>query len=1258
MGGRGALRLDFGEERNGVEGFVIIYCAIRHGETVPLRLTDERAVAQKVVHDERWPNCLLIFSDPDQRHWHFVSPRRLTRAQAQDRTRAQAQDRSRAQAQDRSRAQAQDRSRAQAQDRSRAQRYVLRRIAVSPGDRLRTAIDRFARVRLEPAEADGMTAAEIHRRHDIAFSVEEVTQSFFDQFKQRYFDLEDCLADQVDDRDWVHEFALRILSWLMFIYFVQRKQWIADDPDFMAHYWQRYQAATDGGDDSFYDRWLRPLFFNAFQDAATASEILKLDYMLEDLRRALREAPYLNGGLFAEADLDRNHAGDFAIPDSYFDSLLHASEDLTARAGFLEAYNFTISEDSPLDQEVAVDPEMIGRVYESLVNISEPGADTAGDREKQRAAGIFYTPRTEIDLMCRLSLSDYLCNHLGEEHRDLIYQLAFSLEPDEKHAADAAIAGEDLWPRVAELLEDVTVVDPACGSGSFLVGMMNILADLRLRADAFVGQNPTAYELNRDIVRTSLYGVDVMEWACHVAELRLWLQLMIHADPDPGELQGPKPLLPNLSFKIRQGDSLVQELGGVNLAHLKADADIEPGTNSELRRLRSDKLSFYDAEHQEPERERELRLREQNLFLRICREKAAKLGERIGEIARQLAATTPTLVGDEPTVKGRERQRMEAARDGLAAQAERLEQARVAIGQQQRVPFVWDLAFVEVFSGDRQGFDIVVGNPPYVRQEKIADPQAKGEQSREQRGRYKAKLQRSVYAALPRYFGSDPDRPTTAIGGRSDLYIYFYFHALSLLNENGVFCFVTSNSWLDVDYGKALQEFLARQVPMHLIIDNQVKRSFANADVNTVIVLFGAPRARRDACLDHTARFVMALTPFEQVLDPVIIQEIEAAPERTERHEFRVFPRTQRELLEAGAPAAEQPRRGGPLIKLGGYEGDKWGGKYLRAPEIYWEILERASDRLVPLGEIAEVRRGFTTGANDFFYVALSADQPRDQAIRRVVARDGSEHDLPANALMPAILSPGNVLRPRLTEADADCLFVAIPEEPKRSLHTLVRDYIAWGETRGFHERVTCASRRCWYAIVPKDPGWVLTPMARKRRALVGWNEGRLQVDHNLFEVLPHEPQHAAAIGACLASTFTVMQAELFGRANLGQGGLKTEGVDIEGFLVIDPRVVSQEQQQRLQEALEAILDRHILMIYDEVRLADRQNLDRAFVDAVTGLDTRANDAHVGRVQDAATRLVWRRLSKPGNARESRQTYDEWLASGEPFDANAEDFDE
>src|SRR5690606_4265427 len=145
---------------------------------------------------------------------------------------------------------------------------------------------------------------------------------------------------------------------------------------------------------------------------------------------------------------------------------------------FLERYNFTISEDTPLDQEVAVDPEMIGKVYESLVNVSEDG--TADERSE---AGIFYTPRTEIDLMCRLSLVDWLTNHLGEQHKSLRYDAVFAFTEDEKQSADANLRQYNLWPQIQHLLNTLQVLDPSCGSGSFLVGMLIVLDDLHQRID-------------------------------------------------------------------------------------------------------------------------------------------------------------------------------------------------------------------------------------------------------------------------------------------------------------------------------------------------------------------------------------------------------------------------------------------------------------------------------------------------------------------------------------------------------------------------------------------------------------------------------------------------------------------------------------------------------------------------------------------------------------------------------------------------------
>lgn len=224
--------------------------------------------------------------------------------------------------------------------------------------------------------------------------------------------------------------------------------------------------------------------------------------------------------------------------------------------GFFERYNFTISENTPLDQEVAVDPEMIGKVYESLVNITFEGRE---EEDRRGSAGIFYTPRVEIDLMCRLSLIDWLTNQLGEEYKPLLYDLVFAYEPEEKKQADEALAQQNLWPKLNVLLRDVTVCDPACGSGSFLVGMLLVLDDLQARANAQLGIEETPYERRRRIIGSSLYGVDVMPWAVHVAELRLWLQLVIETELKPDELKF-RPLLPNLSFKVRPGDSLVEAI--------------------------------------------------------------------------------------------------------------------------------------------------------------------------------------------------------------------------------------------------------------------------------------------------------------------------------------------------------------------------------------------------------------------------------------------------------------------------------------------------------------------------------------------------------------------------------------------------------------------------------------------------------------------------------------------------------------------------
>lgn len=252
---------------------------------------------------------------------------------------------------------------------------------------------------------------------------------------------------------------------------------------------------------------------------------------------------------------------------------------------------------------------------------------------------------------------------------------------------------------------------------------------------------------------------------------------------------------------------------------------------------------------------------------------------------------------------------------------------------------IWDIDFVEIFSDEKGGFDIVIGNPPYVRQEKIAPPEKpKEEVTNEDKKLYKEKLLRSVQAHYP--FIKKIDK-------KSDLYVYFYLHGLSLLNPLGTFCFITSNSWLDVGYGKDLQQFLLENSRIKAIFDNQAKRSFSEADINTIIVVFDAPDTKNKRNnLENVAKFVMFKKPFEEVIRTDNLLAIEKADKVISTDDYRVYPIKQDALLEEGwqypeGATEEEKEKFGRNVKGSKFVGSKWGGKYLRAPDIFLTILEK-----------------------------------------------------------------------------------------------------------------------------------------------------------------------------------------------------------------------------------------------------------------------------------------------------------------------------
>jgi len=1176
------------------DAFHVIYSRLASDK---LLIGYERPIVLKLLREH--PYALFVFSNGAQDRWHFINVKH---------------------------------------DKDIEKRRIFRRITVAREERLRTASERIALLDLAAINTDlfGLSPLAIQNRHDEAFDVEAVTKQFFDKYQTIFNILQRDLEKQTRDKRWAHDYALQFLSRCMFLYFIQRKGWLGGDMEFLRTFWEAYKASSQLSD-VFVDKWLKVLFFEAFNNKFHGGH----RHFPKNIGDILQMAPYLNGGLFMENDLDRKHP--FSISDSLFKQLFT----------FLEQYNFTIAEDSPLDQEVAVDPEMIGKVYESLVNVSEEASER-GD------AGIFYTPRIEITLMCRLALVNYLANHLGEENKSLIYELVFAFEPDEKQTADKKCAEAKLWEQLLKLLKEITVLDPACGSGSFLVGMLYILYDLINRANQNLRKQEDSYDLKKQIIGESLYGVDVMDWACHVSELRLWLALIADAELDPHDLHiRTEPLLPHFSFKIRCGDSLVQEVGGINLYYVRGSKLIPPHLKSRITHLKTEKLKFYnndpDCQFKTVEA---LNHEELRLFQDMLDSREQKLQEQIKSLRRKIEGQHNVMldgtVERKPTQMGLEVVAWQREKDIFARELEQVSQSRAVLRTIKGVPFVWDIAFVEIFESDNEGFDIVVGNPPYVRQEQIADPCLPREKvTTENKKVYKGKLARSIYQAFPRFFSYNPGTQSAfrKIDAKSDLYVYFYFHSLSLLNKKGSFCFITSNSWLDVGYGKDLQEFLLKHVHTKLVLDNQVKRSFASADVNTIIVLFSSPDDKKAWALDKMARFVMFKAPFEHVLSPVIFEEIEETNDRVSTPEYRLFPVRQEELLKDGCELEEDEKSSefrvqgselttlstppldlssrsgeksqtkggfegsgtvrdkksaGILIKSAKYIGNKWGGKYLRAPDIYWTILEKGKGKLVRLGDIAEVRFGIKTGANEFFYL--------DEAKIR-------EWGIEEEFLKPVIVSPREcesvyVKKERLKHRAFVC---NIDQKDLRNSNSIA--YIKWGEKRGFHNRPSCKGRSLWYSFPERNWAKVLWPMIHNDRQNVFWNLDDVAVDHNLFEILGYDND---LLWGSLSWTGQVIFRELYGRANLGQGALKTEGIDIRMlyvFLSTDGYFASEIQQSR-----KLLSQRPIERVKDESEKPSRQALDDLFFDALNLTQTE-RDA----VYEAVINLVEARLKKAGS---------------------------
>ena len=363
-----------------------------------------------------------------------------------------------------------------------------------------------------------------------AFSVEPVTNEFFKEYRKVFEEAEATIKLKWSD-DKKRLYTQRFFNRLMFLAFLERKGWLVFDKssnrkDYLRTLYLDYNAnETNKRNANFHKSRLNTLFFRGLNNPH--GDQLSTDPEYKVFKRLIGDVPYLNGGLFEE---EADDIDGFTFPDTVVAKIL---------TGLIYQFNFTVTESTPLDVEVAVDPEMLGRIFEELVT---------GRHE----SGSYYTVKPVVAFMCYEALATYLGSRLPAESKAALTQFVYQKDPSKLRNPEA----------VLEALRAVKVCDPACGSGAYLLGMLHVL--LELRECLFATRSldaKTVYERKLEIIQNNLYGVDKDDFAVNIARLRLWLSLIVDYE---GETPPP---LPNLDFKIESDDSLTapDPSGGLNM---------------------------------------------------------------------------------------------------------------------------------------------------------------------------------------------------------------------------------------------------------------------------------------------------------------------------------------------------------------------------------------------------------------------------------------------------------------------------------------------------------------------------------------------------------------------------------------------------------------------------------------------------------------------------------------------------------------------
>lgn len=632
-----------------------------------------------------------------------------------------------------------------------------------------------------------------------AFAVAPLSDDFFNEYRKHYADLVEYISGKRfikkggkfveektkkaasefanafngDDKT-VRDFVKKMMGRLVFLQFLQKKGWLGvpknakwgtGDKNFIYNLFTNADVSVKN---DFLEQALEPLFFKSL-NCDRGVEAIAPKAVCSIYGSEIR-IPYLNGGLFEEDELDKKRV---KFKKEHFESIFE----------FFNQYNFTIDETDPDDVEIGVDPEMLGKIFENLL-------------EDNKDKGAFYTPKEIVQYMCRESLIAYLETETVKPDetatKDKIRNFVLNHEASsfsEKEKAD-----------ILKALIDVKICDPAVGSGAFPMGMLNELLPC---VQILTGEAKTRVELKKHIVKNNIYGVDIEKGAVDIARLRFWLAIIVDEEE-------PLPL-PNLDYKIMQGNSLLESFEGEDLSNMTKQESGNLFDNGEAIAKLTQAINGFYIPHDHVAK--------------------AKIRAQIKENIIQLL---------------KERQLPPKVIEDLS---------KLDLHENSQF-FLWHTWFHDVFNrpsncNNRNGFDIVIGNPPYIS----APTQLANKFLAEQREKIiKSNNYKSLYQ-------------------KWDLYIPFIERGLNLNCQNGITTMIVPFPLTNQLYAKILRKMIVKENNMFELVDLNGTKIFDNATVSNCIPFIKKSAPKDKTWISHINENLEIRKSFEQPFSAFVQDE-------------------------------------------------------------------------------------------------------------------------------------------------------------------------------------------------------------------------------------------------------------------------------------------------------------------------------------------------------------------------------------------------